>query len=100
MDEKAIGLVRNPFGKPWGLQMDEDLWKMAWNAVAIRGSKSETIRKVKAHATEEDSRKGLSKHKDRKGNEKADELADDGVDIIGGKGLVKAGEWIAVRHQN
>ena len=42
---------RNPFGKPWGLQTDGDLWKDMWEATLIRGPKAHCITKVKGHAT-------------------------------------------------
>ena len=44
----------NPFGKPWGLQIDGDLWQLAWEAVKTRGAGNQTLRKVKGHATEKD----------------------------------------------
>ena len=37
----------NPFGKPWGLQIDGDLWEQAWKAVLKRGSGNQALRKVK-----------------------------------------------------
>ena len=44
----------NPFGKAWGLQVDGDLWEVAWNAVLTRGIGNQYLRKVKGHATDED----------------------------------------------
>lgn len=37
----------SPFGKPWGLQVDGDLWEQAWKAVL-----NQFLRQVKGHATE------------------------------------------------
>jgi len=44
----------NPFKKPWGLQVDGDLWEQAWEAVLKRGVGNQSLRKVKGHATEQD----------------------------------------------
>ena len=55
--EKANGTITkrgNPFGKAWCLQVDGDLWEVAWNAVLKRGIGNQYLRKVKGHATEED----------------------------------------------
>jgi len=49
-EEEAQGIVikrGNPFGKPWGLQVDGDLWEQAWKAVLKRGWQNQTLRKVK-----------------------------------------------------
>ena len=43
------------------------------------------------------SKKGLS-NEDKKGNDKNDELADDGVESIQGRGLVYLASWFADRH--
>ena len=42
--------------------------------------------------------KGLSNEEDKKGNDKSDELVDEGVESIQGRGLVKLASWIADRH--
>ena len=81
----------NPFGKPWGLQVDGDLWEQAWRALKKRGSGNQSLRKVKGHATAEDAEKGISTSKDREGNDTSDKLADRGVEAIGGIGLVS---WV------
>ena len=65
-----------PFKKPWGLQVDGDLWQQAWEAVLKRGIGNQTLRKVKGHATEQDVAKGLSTQEDRDGNDNSDKLAD------------------------
>ena len=62
--ENANGTITkrgNPFGKAWGLQVDGDLWEVAWNASLKRGIGNRFFRKVKGHATEEDVGKGLAK---------------------------------------
>ena len=45
---------KNPFRKAWGVQVDGDLWEQAWLAVSKRGARSQTVRKVKGHATNDD----------------------------------------------
>ena len=44
-DEKKLP-QRNPFRRPWGLQRDGDLWRIAWNALAIRGAGNQDLRKA------------------------------------------------------
>ena len=96
-DEKKLP-QRNPFRRPWGLQRDGDLWRIAWNALAIRGAGNQDLRKVKGHATEEDIEQGKSTVKDRNGNNKSDTLADRGVESINGVGLVKLGKRLAEKR--
>ena len=83
-----------------GLQKDGDLWELAWQAILKRGASNQRIRKVKGHATLQDVEKGVSTKEDRQGNNKADEIADTGVMMVNGKGLVKLGAWLASRHQD
>ena len=71
-----------------GLQTDGDLWQQAWLAVVQRGSGNQSLRKVKGYATMEDIQQGLSNKEDKEGNDKSDNLADDGVESIQGRGLV------------
>ena len=84
--------------KSMGLQKDGDLWQQAWYAVVQRGSSSQSLRKVKGHATKEDIQKGISNEEDKEGNDKSDKLADEGVESIQGRGFVKLASWIAERH--
>jgi len=79
LDEEAKGINikrGNPFGRPWGLQTDGDLWQQAWLAVKSRGIGNQTLRKVKGHATEQDVINGTSTWEDRGGNDISDKLAD------------------------
>jgi hypothetical protein len=89
---------QNPYRKAWGLQKDGDLWEIAWAAILKRGAASQTIRKVKGHATKADIVEGKSNEEDKKGNDKADANADIGVQMIRGKGLVALAKWTADRH--
>ena len=86
-----------PFGKAWGLQVDGDLWEVAWNAVLKRGIGNQYLRKVKGHATEEDVEKGLATSEYREGNDISDMLADKRVKEVAGIGLVKLGKWCEER---
>ena len=92
-EEEQGSLIKrgNLFGKPWGSQVDGDLWEQAWIAAKTRGVGNQTLRKVKGHATEKDVAEGMSTAKDRDGNDKSDELADQGVEEIAGVGLVALG---------
>ena len=99
-DEKQERVMNreNPYRRAWSLQTDGDLWEIAWQAILQRGSQSQTNRKVKGHATQEDVENGTSTVKDRAGNDRSDTNADEGVEKIGGEGLVRLGAWIAERH--
>ena len=81
-----------------GLQKDGDLWEQAWKAVLKRGPGNQDLRKVKGHATNQDVEKGKATKEDRHGNDKSDKIADEGVEAIGGRGLVKLGAWLEKRH--
>ena len=87
---------RNPFGKPWGLQTDGDLWKNMWDATLIRGPKAHCITKVKGHATAKDVGNQLATQRDKEGNDEADDCATKGVDSMG---LKNATMWLARRHE-
>ena len=72
-EEQGSQIMRgNPFGKPWGSQVDGDLWEQAWIAVRQRGVGNQTLRKVKGHATEKDVAEVIAIAKDRDGNDKSD----------------------------
>ena len=90
---------KNPFGKPWGLQTDGDLWEQAWIAVLKRGAQNQRLRKVKGHATDADVAAGRASQQDKEGNDKADDNADKGVESIQGPGLVELAGWAARRHE-
>lgn len=69
----------NPFKKPWGLQPDGDLWKMAWMAVLSRGPGRQMLTKVKGHATESHVVEGKVRAEDKDGNDWADTYAERGA---------------------
>ena len=78
--------------KRWGL------WQQAWYAVVQRGSSSQSLRKVKGHATKEDILKGINNKEDKEGNNESDKLVDEGVERLQGSGFVKLTSWIVERH--
>ena len=88
----------SPFGKPWAVQTDGDLWEQAWIAVSTRGAANQKLRKVKGHATQDDVNAGKATQADKHGNDRSDENADKGVQSMGGVGLVKLANWAARRH--
>lgn len=88
----------NHLKKHRGCNTNGDLWQQAWRAVVQRGSSSQSLRMVKGHATKEDIQKGISNEEDKEGNDKSDKLADEGVESIQGRGLVKLASWMAERH--
>ena len=81
--------LQNPFGKPWAVQTDGDLWEQAWAAASKRGAANKKLRKVKGHASQEDITAGRATQADKYGNDKSDGNADKGVQSVGGVGLVK-----------
>ena len=89
---------RNPYRRAWSMQKDGDLWEIAWQAILRRGARSQKIRKVKGHATQQDIDNGISTKGDQEGNKRSDDNADEGVKKIAGEGLVKLGAWVADRH--
>ena len=60
-DTEYWWLNRNPFRRPWSLQKDGDLWKLAWEAVLERGPRSQTLTKVKGHVTDQQVQQGVVK---------------------------------------
>ena len=92
-------MPRDPFKKPWGLQVDGDLCRLAWEAVLSRGPDSQKLKKVKGHATSEDAENGTVEQRDRAGNNNADAVVGYGVLECGGKRLVKITGWLERRHE-
>lgn len=74
-----------PCGKPWALIDDGDVLRQLYDICTIRGGRSILLTKVKGHATEEDIILGKANIDDKAGNDKADEIANDGVNTHGGE---------------
>ena len=91
-------MPRNPFQRPWGLQVDGGLWKLAWDATLSRGSEAQKTMKVKGHSTKGGVVNGTTEHRDGIGNNNAGALAEYGVEEIGGKQMLKIARWLSQRH--
>ena len=63
-----------------------------------RGWWNQTLRKVKGHSTDSDVANGITSKADKDGNDASDAIADGGVRLVGGTGLVRLGEWLHNRH--
>ena len=74
------------------------MWKQTFLALNTRGSRNQDLRKTEGHATQEDIAAGITTEVDKKGNGKSDQLVDEGVEMINGKGLAALGKWTADRH--
>ena len=66
--------------KPWSLQKDGDLWAVLERILLQKGFNSARVEWTKGHATQKDIDEGKSSPIKKIGNDKADKLADDGVD--------------------
>ena len=69
--------------RPWALQVDGDLWHTYWQHAKAKGTKAIKITKVKGHATSDMIKAGQVQQVDKDGNDKADELADEAIDLFG-----------------
>ena len=88
------------YDKPWGLQRDGDVWEAFFEAILVKGPETNHLTKVKGHADEDDMKEGNATRKDQQGNDKADEAATEGLEILNGGGsrALRAIAWIADRH--
>jgi len=66
--------------RPWALQPDGDLWSAMEQLIKHKGAHSIRITWVKGHAKLEHIESGVSTHAHKAGNDRADTLADQGVD--------------------
>ena len=87
-----------PFGKPWELINDGDLWKVAWVMLKQRGMGTVRVTKVKGHATEEHVQQGLVQEMHKQGNDQADSAATCGVQATG-HGKIQYMIWVKKRHR-
>ncbi len=69
--------------RPWGSQTDGDLWEHFYKSVAAKNPVTVAISKVKGHATHNDVLECKVEERDWIGNSKADELANEGVQVHG-----------------
>ena len=83
--------------KAFEMQVDGDLWELFWRTIGERNPYSIHISKVKGHATDQQVAEGKVKYADKIGNDKADEVADNGRELHG-KGIHMVSD-IFVRRQ-
>ena len=62
-----------------GHAKDGDLWEIFHEVIKQKGHLAVKLTKVKGHATEEHIKEGISKQRDKEGNDYADQNADRGV---------------------
>ena len=84
--------------RPWALQTDGDVWRVYFEHATAKQVGSIAITKVKGHATQNMVDQGLVQPQDKIGNDKADEAADEGVELFG-DGTVQLGKHYVDRHQ-
>jgi ribonuclease HI len=71
--------------RPWGIQTDGDLWAIMDKIIKVKGSESIKVTWVKGHATQKHIDEGTSTPLLKQGNDKADNLANKGVqEHVGG----------------
>lgn len=68
-------LTGRPFKQPCGLQADGDHWEFAWQAVLERRPDAQIISKVKGHATQQHSDRGIATVEEKEGNDWVDTYA-------------------------
>ena len=83
--------------RPWALQRDGDMWHMYYKHAAAKKPDAITITKVKGHATQEMVNEGKVRPADKDGNDKADEAADEGVELFT-QPVVRLSKQFAKRH--
>ena len=76
---------------------DGDLWEQASGIINQRGPASIKLTKVKGHSTEEQVKQGKVTQEDHDGNNRADDLADKGVEAHG-PDICGIGTLFAKRH--
>ena len=86
-----------PMGKHWSLINDGDLWHQVWTLLVQRGLYSVAVTKVKGHAKEEQVKGNADLEIKKKGNDKADKAADDGMKMHG-EGIEDLAKSLASRH--
>ena len=79
------------------LSSDGDLWDHLYKAVKANGARAAKVSWIKGHAKQEHIDKGRSNATNKVGNDKADIIADQGVDLHG-KDLIKTASVFHKRH--
>ena len=84
--------------RPFGAWHDGDLWQQYYNMVQAKGVATIKLSKVKGHATRAMVDDGTVAAADKHGNDFADTIADQAVDMHG-KEAVLLGQRLAKRHK-
>ena len=85
--------------RPWGTQIDGDLWEIYHNHLKAKGIHALRITKVKGHATQEMVDNKQVKERDKAGNDMADIAAEQGVQMQG-QSTVQLGARYAQRQKD
>ena len=65
--------------RPWSTEKDGDLWETFCEIAKQKGPNSIKKNEVKGHATNKNVEDGVATWKDKRGNDRADRAADEGV---------------------
>ena len=76
-----------------------DLWEQFHDFLKAKGTNSVTIKWAKGHAKQEHIDKGATNTKNKSGNDKADENAEEGTELHH-RTLREATKWLANRHRS
>ena len=85
--------------KPWALQNDGDLWEHFEKAVTAKGRSSVRISWTKGHATNDHIAAGVTTESKKKGNDKADQIADRGIICGYESGMQELAAYFAAQQQ-
>ena len=83
--------------RPFSTQKDGDLWELFYNCMRHKGPVSFNASKVKGHATHGMVEAGLVSETDKVGNDMADHVADEGVELHG-QSVIQTGARLTQRH--
>ena len=83
--------------RPFSIQKDGDLWEMFYAGLKMKGAKALKITKVKGHTSEATVEQGRVTREDKDGNDHADTIVDEGVQLHG-KETVETGSALTRRH--
>ena len=82
----------------WKMHNDGDLWEHFHDSLKSKSPEAVKIKWTKGHAKQIHVDKGITTIKNKNGNDKADENADEGTRLHH-KTLIEATKWLANRHQ-
>ena len=88
----------NKDDRNWALESDGDLWDLFHKALKAKNTKAIKITWIKGHATEKMVEQGVTTQANRKGNMKADEIADIGTKLFT-KEVIEMAEKYHARYE-